>query len=63
VGSRAYSASPVTSARRSICRLGEQVGVALRTKNKVAPVYVSAGHLIDLASAVDLALRSTWGYR
>ncbi len=42
---------------------GEQVGVALRTKNKVAPVYVSAGHLIDLASAVDLVMRSTGKYR
>ncbi len=42
---------------------GEQVGVALRTKNKVAPVYVSAGHLIDLTSAVELALRSTGKYR
>src|SRR5215468_10275165 len=42
---------------------GEQVGVALRTKNKVAPVYVSPGHLIDLDSAVDLVLRSTAKYR
>ncbi|MCI0525154.1 MAG: deoxyribonuclease V [Acidobacteria bacterium] len=42
---------------------GEQVGVALRTKNKVAPVYVSAGHLIDLSSAVDLVRRSTGKYR
>jgi len=42
---------------------GEQVGVALRTKNKVNPVYVSPGHLIDLDSAVDLVLRSTGKYR
>lgn len=42
---------------------GEQVGVALRTKNKVAPVYVSPGHLIDLDSAVDLVLRSITKYR
>jgi deoxyribonuclease V len=42
---------------------GEQVGVALRTKSKVAPVYVSPGHLIDLPSAVDLVLRSTRKYR
>src|SRR5262249_53448219 len=42
---------------------GEQVGVALRTKSKVSPVYVSAGHLIDLDSAVDLVLRSTGKYR
>jgi len=42
---------------------GEQVGVALRTKNKVAPVYVSPGHRIDLVSAVDLVLRSMRKYR
>lgn len=42
---------------------GEQVGVALRTKKNVAPVYVSAGHLIDLLAAVDLVLRSTTKYR
>ncbi|MBO0725947.1 MAG: deoxyribonuclease V [Blastocatellia bacterium] len=42
---------------------GEQVGVALRSKKKVAPVYVSPGHLTDLDSAVDLVLRSTTRYR
>ena len=42
---------------------GEQVGVALRTKNKVAPVYVSPGNIMDLYSAVDLVLRSTTKYR
>ncbi len=41
----------------------EIVGVALRTKNKVAPVYISAGHLMDLTSAVDLTLRSVTKYR
>lgn len=41
----------------------ETVGVALRTKNKVNPVYVSPGHKIDLKSAVDLALRLDGGYR
>ncbi|MGH9801960.1 MAG: deoxyribonuclease V [Blastocatellia bacterium] len=42
---------------------GEVVGVALRTKKKVAPVYISAGHLIELNSAIDLALRSVTKYR
>lgn len=42
---------------------GEQVGVALRTKNKVAPVYVSAGHRLDLPTAIDLVLRTTTKYR
>ncbi|MDX2040791.1 MAG: deoxyribonuclease V [Acidobacteriota bacterium] len=41
----------------------EIVGVALRTKKKVAPVYISAGHLMDLNSAVDLAMRSVTKYR
>src|SRR5262249_41245969 len=42
---------------------GEQVGVALRTKKKVAPIYVSVGHLIDLDSAVELVLRATDKHR
>ncbi|TAN35633.1 MAG: deoxyribonuclease V [Verrucomicrobia bacterium] len=35
----------------------ETIGVALRTRAGVQPVYVSIGHRIDLPSAVDLALR------
>lgn len=36
---------------------GETIGAALRTKNKVKPIYVSPGHLIDLQTAIDLTLR------
>jgi deoxyribonuclease V len=42
---------------------GETVGAALRTKTRVQPIYVSPGHLIDLAGAVELTLRSDGGYR
>ena len=42
---------------------GETVGAALRTKNKVAPVFVSAGHRLDLPSALALTLRATTKYR
>src|SRR5262245_30568272 len=49
--------------RSTLIDRGEEVGVALRTKSKVSPVYVSPGHLIDLDSAVDLVLRSTGKYR
>jgi deoxyribonuclease V len=42
---------------------GEIIGAALRTKNKVNPVYVSPGHLIDLETAIDLMLRCNGGYR
>ena len=42
---------------------GEQVGVALRTKDKVQPVYVSVGHLISLETAIDYVLQCTPKYR
>jgi deoxyribonuclease V len=42
---------------------GETVGAALRTKTRVQPIYVSPGHLIDLAGAVELTLASDGGYR
>jgi deoxyribonuclease V len=42
---------------------GETVGAALRTKTRVQPVYVSPGHLIDLAGAIDLTLACDGGYR
>ena len=41
----------------------EIVGATLRTKNKVTPVYISAGHLMDLTSAIDLTMRSVTKYR
>lgn len=41
----------------------EVVGAALRTKNKVQPVYVSPGHRIDLPGAINLLLRCDGGYR
>ena len=41
----------------------EMVGVALRTKDRVKPIYVSAGHLIDLPTAVKLTLQCDGGYR
>jgi deoxyribonuclease V len=40
----------------------ETVGAAVRTKNGVAPVYISVGHLIDLPGAIDLALSCVKGY-
>lgn len=42
---------------------GEEVGRALRTRTGVQPVFVSPGHLSDLASAVDLVLRCSPRYR
>ena len=42
---------------------GETVGAAVRTKDRVAPVYVSVGNRIDLPGAIKLALRCVKGYR
>lgn len=42
---------------------GEQVGAALRTKDRVQPVYVSAGHKISLETALDYVLQCTPKYR
>ena len=42
---------------------GEVVGAALRTKTRTQPIYVSPGHLIDLAGAIRLTLSCDGGYR
>jgi deoxyribonuclease V len=42
---------------------GEQVGYVVRTKKNVKPLFVSVGHMIDLASAVRVVLGTTKGYR
>ncbi|MCA1638322.1 MAG: deoxyribonuclease V, partial [Acidobacteria bacterium] len=41
----------------------EQVGVALRTKDKVQPVYVSVGHRISLETSIKYVLQCTPKYR
>lgn len=42
---------------------GEQIGVVLRTKRKVKPLFVSPGHLMDFESAVRILLALRAGYR
>jgi deoxyribonuclease V len=42
---------------------GELVGGALRTKSGVKPIYVSVGHRIDLASALQWVMKCCRGYR
>ena len=42
---------------------GKTVGVALRTKRKVSPVFVSPGHKIDIQTAIDVVLKTCRGYR
>ena len=42
---------------------GEVVGMAVRTRKGVSPVYVSPGHLMDLPTAVEWVLRLSPRYR
>ena len=42
---------------------GEVIGVVLRTRDGVRPVFVSPGHLCDLDSARSLTLRCATRYR
>ncbi|QSQ19694.1 endonuclease V [Pyxidicoccus parkwayensis] len=46
-----------------ITHKGEVVGMAVRTRKGVQPVYVSPGHLMDLPTAVDLVLKMSPKYR
>lgn len=41
----------------------ETIGVALRTRDGISPVFVSVGHKIDLESAIALVMKCTHGYR
>lgn len=42
---------------------GELLGVVLRTRENVKPVYISPGHRIDLDSAIRLVMACTTKYR
>jgi deoxyribonuclease V len=42
---------------------GEQLGVVLRTRSGVKPVYISPGHLCDIDSATAIVLGCTPKYR
>jgi len=48
---------------QAIIRDGETIGMAVRTKERTKPVYVSVGNRIDLFQAVDLVLATARGYR
>lgn len=48
---------------RPLVHKGEVVGAALRTRTGVAPVYVSIGHKVALATAIDYVLACAPNYR
>lgn len=46
-----------------LVEMGETIGVALRTRTGVKPVYVSIGHKISLENAIYWVLQCCRGYR
>lgn len=56
IGSEQGSAVPLVAG-------GEVVGMAVRTRTGVSPVYISVGNLITLEEAVDWTLRTVTRYR
>lgn len=49
--------------RQPLIHKGELVGVALRTRPKTKPLYISLGHRISLETAIMYVLRCTTKYR
>ena len=54
---------PCRGQYRSLTYRGEGVGVVLRTRPGVKPIYVSPGHLVDLDGCRRLVLRCCRGFR
>ena len=46
---------PEKGAATALTHQGEQVGYALRSKDRVKPVFISPGHLLDLEGALAVA--------
>jgi hypothetical protein len=42
---------------------GEIIGVALRTRDNVQPVFVSVGHKITLDESIEIVMKTVRGYR
>jgi len=53
----------VVGSNAELSEEGEIIGLALRTRAKVKPVYISIGHRVDLDSARRIVLACTRGFR
>jgi deoxyribonuclease V len=42
---------------------GETVGTVMRTRNRAKPIFISPGHLIDLKTAIKVAIATLDGHR
>jgi len=55
--------SDVPGSFASLIDAEETIGVALRTKNRVKPLFISVGHKISLENAIYWVLECCRGYR
>ena len=46
-----------------IRREGKELGVVLRTKDKIKPLFISPGHRIDLLTSIQIILTTCQGFR
>jgi deoxyribonuclease V len=59
-----YSAVPETPGEFSLLKdKGENIGIVLRTRKGVKPIFVSPGHLMDLKTAYCIVMQCLRGYR
>jgi deoxyribonuclease V len=63
VGSLAENLSEEVGSMTPLIWKGKEIGMALRTKKRCKPLFISAGYKISLQSAVSIVLRSLRGYR
>jgi deoxyribonuclease V len=55
--------SPLQGTFELILKEGKEVGAVLSTKDKVKPVFVSPGHLIDLPTSIQIILTTCRKFR
>lgn len=54
---------PERGSQSPLLYYGQQLGVVLRTRDRVKPVFISPGHRADLQTSIDLILACTPRYR
>jgi len=54
---------PSKGSYESIRREGKEVGVVLRTKDRVKPIFISPGHRIDLQTSIQIILATCPRFR
>ena len=59
----AHDVDTLRGAMQPLMYKKKMVGMVVRTKNKIKPLYISSGHKISLQTAVDIVMQTSQGYR